>query len=36
VISPVPERAFDHKKELAENWNLAKEKQPLKNIKQLV
>jgi len=36
VISLVLEWAFDHKKELAEDWELAKEKQPLKKIEPLV
>jgi len=36
VISLILEWAFDHKKELTENWNLAEEKQPLKKIEPLV
>jgi hypothetical protein len=36
VISLILEWAFDHKRELLENWRLAKEKQPLKKIDPLV
>lgn len=36
VISLILEWAFDHKKELLENWRLAESKQPLKKIETLV
>ncbi len=36
IISLVLEWAFDHKKELMDNWELAKAKQPLKKIEPLV
>ncbi|MGR0482774.1 MAG: DUF4160 domain-containing protein [Candidatus Electronema sp. V4] len=36
VISLILEWAFDHKKELLENWRLAESKQSLKKIEPLV
>jgi hypothetical protein len=36
VISLILEWAFDHKKELLENWKLAESKQALKKIEPLV
>lgn len=36
IISLVLEWALDHKKELMDNWELAKAKQPLKKIEPLV